>query len=95
MSQYSSYSRPNADRSPCWARSTPTMLSLLVGHDAANLRQGHGGPQDPRLLYTAEQVAAVWRPYADMVRAEAVERPVTGADGPRTAIDALVRAVRT
>ncbi|MFF7241738.1 hypothetical protein [Streptomyces collinus] len=71
------------------------MPSLLVGHDAANLRQGHGGPQDPRVLYTAEQVAAVWRPYADMVRAEAVERPVTSADGPRTAIDALVRAVRT
>lgn len=67
---------------------------LLVGHDAANLRQGHGGPQDPRVLYTPEQVAAVWRPYADIVRAESVERPVTTPDGPRTALDALVRAVR-
>ncbi|MEU6770661.1 class I SAM-dependent methyltransferase [Streptomyces sp. NPDC046759] len=67
---------------------------LLVGHAAANLRQGHGGPQDPRVLYTAEQVATVWRAYADIVRAETVERPVTGADGPRTALDTLVRAVR-
>ncbi|KUN82193.1 methyltransferase [Streptomyces bungoensis] len=67
---------------------------LLVGHDAANLRQGHGGPQDPRVLYTPEQVAAVWRPYADIVRADTAERPVTTPDGPRTALDALVRAVR-
>ncbi|MFE9172805.1 class I SAM-dependent methyltransferase [Streptomyces kebangsaanensis] len=67
---------------------------LLVGHDTANLRHGHGGPQDPRVLYTAEQVASLWRPYADIVRAETVERPVTGADGRHIALDALVRAVR-
>lgn len=67
---------------------------LLVGHAAANLRQGHGGPQDPRVLYTADEVAAVWRPYADIVRAETVQRLVTTPDGPRTALDTLVRAVR-
>ncbi|MES4891265.1 class I SAM-dependent methyltransferase [Streptomyces sp. NPDC096012] len=67
---------------------------LLVGHAAANLRQGDGGPQDPRVLYTAEQVATVWRAYADIVRAETVQRLVTTPDGPRTALDTLVRAVR-
>lgn len=67
---------------------------LLVGHAAANLRQGHGGPQDPRVLYTADQVAVVWRPYADIVRAETVQRLVTTPDGTRTALDTLVRAVR-
>ncbi|MFF0126209.1 class I SAM-dependent methyltransferase [Streptomyces mirabilis] len=72
----------------------PAGTLLLVGHAAANLRLGHGGPQDPRVLYTAEQVATVWRAYADIVRAETVERPVTGADGSRTALDTLVRAVR-
>ncbi|MGW2523739.1 class I SAM-dependent methyltransferase [Streptomyces sp. NPDC001617] len=68
---------------------------LLVGHDAANPEHGHGGPQDPRVLYTAEQVAGLWRPYADILRAETVTRPVTDGDGfCRTALDALVRAVR-
>ncbi|QNE74345.1 methyltransferase domain-containing protein [Streptomyces finlayi] len=68
---------------------------LLVGHDAANPERGHGGPQDPRVLYTAEQVADLWRPYADILRAEAVTRPVPGTEGgSRRAVDALVRAVR-
>ncbi|WP_327370382.1 class I SAM-dependent methyltransferase [Streptomyces sp. NBC_01217] len=68
---------------------------LLVGHDAANPEHGHGGPQDPRVLYTAEQVAGLWRPYADILRAETVTRAVTDGDGySRTALDALVRAVR-
>jgi SAM-dependent methyltransferase len=68
---------------------------LLVGHDAANPEHGHGGPQDPRVLYTTEQVAEMWRPYADILRAETVTRPVTDTEGSsRTALDALVRAVR-
>ena len=67
---------------------------FLVGHDATNLACGHGGPQDPGVLYTAEQVAEVWRPHARIVKAEAVERPVETAEGRRTAIDALVRAER-
>jgi hypothetical protein len=68
---------------------------LLVGHDAANPEHGHGGPQNPRVLYSAGQVADLWRPYADILRAETVSRPVTDAEGgSRTALDALVRAVR-
>lgn len=67
---------------------------LLVGHDASNPGQGFGGPQDPGVLYTAEQIAAEWRPYARILRAEAVTRPVDSPEGPRTAVDALVRAER-
>ncbi|WP_416986188.1 class I SAM-dependent methyltransferase [Streptomyces sp. T028] len=68
---------------------------LLVGHHAANPEHGHGGPQDPRVLYTPEQVADLWRSYAGILRAETVTRPVTDAEGnSRTALDALVHAVR-
>lgn len=67
---------------------------LLVGHDASNREHGFGGPQDPRVLYTAEHVAAEWRPYARILRAETATRPVDGPEGPRTAIDSLVRAER-
>ncbi|MFJ9633949.1 class I SAM-dependent methyltransferase [Streptomyces sp. NPDC101175] len=68
---------------------------LLVGHDAANPEHGHGGPQDPRVLHSAAQVADLWRPYADILRSETVIRPVTDAEGrSRRALDALVRAVR-
>ncbi|WP_328432185.1 MULTISPECIES: class I SAM-dependent methyltransferase [unclassified Streptomyces] len=69
---------------------------LLVGYDAANPEHGHGGPQDPRVLYSPGQVADLWRPYADILRAEAVTRPVTDAEGGnRTALDALVHTVRS
>ncbi|WP_020133867.1 class I SAM-dependent methyltransferase [Streptomyces sp. 351MFTsu5.1] len=68
---------------------------LLVGHDAANPEHGYGGPQDPRVLYTAEQVADLWRPYADILRTETRTRPATDTEGnSRTALDALVHAVR-
>jgi SAM-dependent methyltransferase len=67
---------------------------LLVGHHAANPERGFGGPQDPRVLYSAEQIAVEWRPYARILRAEGVTRPVETAEGQRTAIDTLVRAER-
>ncbi|MFE7860116.1 hypothetical protein [Streptomyces sp. NPDC057403] len=68
---------------------------LLVGHDAANPAHGYGGPQDPRALYTAAQVADLWRPHADILRADTVTRTVADADGiSRTALEALVHAVR-
>ncbi|WP_427164610.1 class I SAM-dependent methyltransferase [Streptomyces sp. C1-1] len=71
-------------------------ILLLVGHDAANPEHGYGGPQDPRVLYTPEQVADQWRPHAEILRAETVSRPVTDAEGgSRTALDTLVHAVRT
>jgi SAM-dependent methyltransferase len=67
---------------------------LVVAHDSKNLEGGFGGPQDARLLYTAEDVAA------DLVgtslaieRSEAVVRTVVIDGGPRDAIDAVLMAV--
>jgi SAM-dependent methyltransferase len=63
---------------------------LAVGHDATNLTEGTGGPQDLERLWTPSGVAAG---LGDLVveRAERVRRPVAGQ---REAIDTLVRARR-
>jgi SAM-dependent methyltransferase len=66
---------------------------LVVAHDSANLERGYGGPQDPAVLYTAEDVVADLDGF-DVERAECVERDVQTDDGERIALDALVRAVR-
>jgi SAM-dependent methyltransferase len=67
---------------------------LLVGHDSRNLEHGYGGPQDPSVLYTAEDVAADLDALA-IERAEVVERPVETPDGTQAvALDVLVRAQR-
>lgn len=66
---------------------------LVIGHDTTNIAEGVGGPQDPAVLFTAADVVADLVD-TDLVidRAEAVHRPVDGAN--RLAIDALVRAHR-
>jgi SAM-dependent methyltransferase len=66
---------------------------LVVAHDPDNLERGHGGPRDPAVLYSAEQAAADLTGL-EIERAEPVLRPIETADGPRQAIDALVRAKR-
>jgi SAM-dependent methyltransferase len=62
---------------------------LLVGHDLLNLTEGHGGPKDPDVLYTADDVVADL-PGLEVIRAERILRDVEGAE--RHAIDVLVRA---
>lgn len=64
---------------------------LLVGHDLANLTEGTGGPSDPNVLYTPEDVVSEL-PGLEVEKAERILRDVDGADRP--AIDALVRARR-
>jgi SAM-dependent methyltransferase len=64
---------------------------LLVGHDLTNLTDGVGGPRDPDLLYTPDDIAAEL-PGLEIEKAERVLRDVSDADRP--AIDALVRARR-
>lgn len=66
---------------------------LVVGHDLQNLSCGHGGPKDPQVLFTPEQVA-VELSGLQVERAERVLRPVETDDGEVQAIDALVRARR-
>jgi SAM-dependent methyltransferase len=71
-------------------RLAPGGLLLVVGHDLRNLTEGVGGPQDPAVLFTPEDVLA---DLTDILgdawvveRAEQVHRVV----GERTAVDALV-----
>ena len=70
---------------------------LVVGHDTTNLADGVGGPQDPAVLFTPEQVQADLADLPDLTteKAERVRRPMATSDGQRVAIDALVRARRT
>ncbi|MEV7783297.1 class I SAM-dependent methyltransferase [Kitasatospora sp. NPDC088351] len=81
---------------------------LVVGHDTTNLTEGIGGPQDPRVLFTPDDVLAdLASTGLRTVRAERVRRPVTAEAGHRRtpdadpvhpvaaeAVDALVRLER-
>lgn len=69
----------------------PAGTFLLVGHDLTNLADGVGGPSDPSVLYTPEDVVADV-PGLEVEKAEKVLRDVVDAERP--AIDALVRARR-
>ncbi len=86
-------------------RGAATMLApggtlLLVAHDSTNLAEGTGGPQDPAVLMSAEDVLADLEGIeVEVVRAERVAREVSAADEHggterRTAWDCLVRVVR-
>ena len=64
---------------------------VLIGHDLLNLTEGVGGPSDPDLLFTPDDVVAEL-PGLELEKAERLLRDVDGHDRP--AIDALVRARR-
>jgi SAM-dependent methyltransferase len=73
---------------------------FVVAHDSTNLTEGTGGPQDPGVLYTADDVLAdlAGQPF-EVVRAGRVPRTVTedddhGGAQDLVAWDALVRVVR-
>ena len=62
---------------------------LVVAHDRSNLEHGHGGPQDPRMLATPQEVAGDLDGL-EIQFAKVVER----RDGDLVALDLLVRARR-
>jgi SAM-dependent methyltransferase len=71
---------------------------LLVAHDSTNLTEGTGGPQDPDVLMTAEDVLAdLDGETFEVRRAERVARLVAeghGEEPDRTAWDCVVRVTR-
>ena len=69
---------------------------LLVAHDSSNLAEGTGGPQDPAVLMTADDVLDdLGGLPVEVERAERVVRQVPQPDGSTApAYDALVRLVR-
>ncbi|WP_249009322.1 bifunctional 2-polyprenyl-6-hydroxyphenol methylase/3-demethylubiquinol 3-O-methyltransferase UbiG [Conexibacter sp. DBS9H8] len=90
---------PAAQRTPILAAAAAAVADggtlLVVAHDLTNLDNGYGGPQDPTVLYRAEDVIADLADSGLMIeRGERVERPVATDTGERVALDALVRARR-
>jgi len=69
----------------------PGGTMLVVGHHLDNLKDGWGGPKDPAVLYTHDEVAD---DLAVLVveKAERVLRKVATEHGEAEAVDALVRA---
>lgn len=69
----------------------PGGMLLVIAHDSRNLSDGTGGPQDPRVLYSAPDLVADLDGTGLVIdRAEEVLRPVAGTERP--AIDVLLRA---
>jgi SAM-dependent methyltransferase len=69
----------------------PGGTMLVVGHHLDNLKEGTGGPKDPAVLYTHDQVADDLSGLT-LEKAERALRPVATADGEVDAVDVLVRA---
>jgi|SRR5680860_87497 len=94
---------PAPERATAVRRSFESLVAggslFVVAHDSTNLAEGTGGPQDPTVLYTAEEVLEDLADVtAKVVCAERVARTVTAPDDPdetRTAWDALVHLVRS
>jgi SAM-dependent methyltransferase len=88
---------PPAERRRLLARAVdavrPGGTLLVVGHDLLNLTEGWGGPRQPEVLYTPEDLAAEIDGLV-VERVERVRRPAEEAGGQHEAIDALLRARR-
>lgn len=87
--------RPNLERVLRQAQQAvaPGGTLLVVGHDATNLTEGWGGPKDPAVLYTPDDVVPVLDAL-EIVKAEQPLREVKTDEGTKQAIDCLVRAHR-
>jgi SAM-dependent methyltransferase len=83
-----------------FASLAPGGALFVVAHDSTNLSEGTGGPQDPTVLFTAEEVLEdLAGETFEVVRAERVARVVTADDDhggtqDRAAWDALVHLTR-
>lgn len=69
---------------------------LVVGHDLENLASGHGGPQNPAVLYRPSDIVADIEPTGLIViRNQTSPRSMTDGQGqPAEALDAIVLARR-
>lgn len=68
---------------------------LIIAHARRNLTDGYGGPPHADVLREVDEVVDDLQGTGlEVVRADEVERRVDTDDGPRTAIDLLVRAHR-
>ncbi|MBF6329001.1 class I SAM-dependent methyltransferase [Nocardia transvalensis] len=72
---------------------SPGGTLLVLGHDTTNITDGYGGPQDPSILFTPDDIVRDLAP-ADHIRVHLADRVLRTTEG-RDAIDALVIAHRT
>jgi SAM-dependent methyltransferase len=84
---------PPDQRRTALARATDALAPggtfLLIGHDLTNMTEGVGGPSDPSIHVTPDEIVAEL-PGLEIAKAERVLRDVAGEE--RDAIDALVLA---
>ena len=90
---------PNASLTPALAHAAtlvaPGGTLLVIAHERDNLEHGYGGPSDPTFLPTvAEVLAAIDGQGLLVEHAAQAERRVETDEGPRQAIDLIVRASR-
>jgi SAM-dependent methyltransferase len=91
---------PGDERRPIIQRAAravaPGGSLLVVAHDSTNIEEGWGGPQDPEVLYSPDDLLADCAGVGEFEtdRAERVARVVETDAGDRTAVDALVRLCR-
>jgi len=86
-----------------WQQADLTTAALSGGHDLVlmvylhliNLTEGYGGPPDPTILFTPDDVLAELPENMTSVTAGRADRQVDTPEGPRTAIDAVVVAKKT
>lgn len=77
---------PSAERAPFLPRVlaglAPGGALIVVGHDRTNIEHGVGGPQNPDVLTTPDELAALCRAHGlDVVDARIVNRPVATEQG--------------
>jgi SAM-dependent methyltransferase len=66
---------------------------FMIGHDRANIADGHGGPQVPEILWDRDTIVG-WLDGLRLVEGQVVRRPVQSETGIVYALDTLVRARR-
>lgn len=85
---------PLSQLTPILARAVdavkPGGTILVVGHDLANLAEGCGGPQNPEVLYTGQDLAAAVGPRIKVDLAERRERFVRTDNGEASALDCVL-----
>lgn len=90
---------PDAERRVVHRRAADAVadrgVMLIIGHDSENLAAGHGGPQDPEVLFDREDVISdLDGSGLTIVCAGQRTRRVETDEGVASAIDVVVRAER-
>jgi hypothetical protein len=70
-------------------------MLVVTAHDTSNAERGYGGPPDPAMLYSADDVTAdIEHCGVTEHGAELVTRGLATPEGAREALDCLVVATR-